>query len=364
MKNAIRMLGVAASFALASSMAMADSIAPSTYSTTLGIGESVTITKTVVISKGGPTSALVDVKFIADTTGSMGSIINSVRTNATTIMNGLSGLGEAHFGASEYGDRSDYPSYGYSVNGTKVNQVLTDNKRDVQRGITQWQANYGGDFPEANLIALKEQAQATDWREGSNRFIVQFGDAPGHEGGAYPTQAATIAALNDNNVKVIVVGTDGMNSSCGFGDCAAGQATAIAAATGGSFNVLGGGADIAQLIQDAIGSAFATYSKVSLGLVGSSGGVGVGFNPVSFTGSWDRSEDRIFTFDVTFTGMAAGTFDFGVGAFVDGGRVALETDSITVTAAPVSSVPLPGALPMLLGALGVSGSFLRRRRRS
>ncbi|WP_156913802.1 PEP-CTERM sorting domain-containing protein [Comamonas badia] len=357
MKNAIRMLGVAAGFALASSMAMADSISPETYSATLGIGESVTITKTVVISKGSPTSALLDVKFIADTTGSMGSIISTVRNNATTIMNNLSGLGDAQFGASEYKDRTD----GYT---TKVNQTLTSDTASVQAGINTWGASGGYDAPEANLIALKEQAQAADWREGSNRFIVQFGDAPGHEGGAYPTLSDTITALDGNNVKVIVVGTNGMNNSCGGSDCAAGQATAIANATGGSFNLIGGGTDIAQLIEDAIGAAFASYSNVSLGLVGSSGGVGVSFNPISYAGSYDRSEDRTFTFDVTFTGLAAGTWDFGVGAFVDGGRVALETDQITVTAAPVSSVPLPGALPMLLGALGVSGSFLRRRRRS
>lgn len=358
MKNVIRMLGVAASFALASSMAMADSISPSTYSTTLGIGESVTITKTVVISKGAPTSALVDVKFIADTTGSMGGINSTVKSNATAIMSGLSGFGDAQFGASEYKDRFDLYT-------TKVNQALTSDTSAVQAGINAWGASGGGDTPEANLIALKQQAEATDWREGSNRFIVQFGDAPGHEGGNYPTLANTITALNDNNVKVIVVGTSAMNNTCAYegNNCTGNAATTIATSTGGSFNLIGSGADIDQLIKDAIGDSFATYSNVSLGLVGSSGGVGVSFNPVSYTGSWDRSEDRVFTFDVTFTGIAAGTFDFGVGAFVDGGRVALETDSITVAAAPVSSVPLPGALPMLLGALGVSGSFLRRRRR-
>ena len=162
MKNAIRMLGVAAGFALASSMAMADSISPETYSATLGIGESVTITKTVVISKGSPTSALLDVKFIADTTGSMGGIISTVRNNATTIMNSLSGFGSAEFGVSEYGDRSDYPSYGYSVNGTKVNTPLTSTVATAQAGINTWKANYGGDTPQANPTAPQGQAEAPD----------------------------------------------------------------------------------------------------------------------------------------------------------------------------------------------------------
>lgn len=337
------------------SSAFADSISPDTFSATLGIGESVTLRKTVTISAGKPDSALVDVKFIADTTGSMGGIIGQARTNASAIMGSLSGLGDAQFGASEYKDR--YDSYI-----TKVNQALTSNTAAVQTGINQWSASGGGDTPEANLIALKQQAEATDWRTGSNRFIVQFGDAPGHENGYYPTQADTIKALTDNNVKVIVVGESSMNNSCygGTSDCAANAAKTIATATGGSFNLFGS-TDIATLIENAIGAAFSTYSSVTLGVIGGAiPGVDVAIAPVSYTGSWDRSVDRTFTFDVTFKGMLAGLHAFDIGAFVDGGLVAKESDRITVGS--VSAVPLPGALPMLLGAFGIGGSMLRRRR--
>lgn len=336
------------------SSAFADSISPDTFSATLGVGDSVTLRKTVTISAGKPDTALVDVKFIADTTGSMGGIIGAVKTNASTIMTKLSGFGGAgntQFGVSEYKDRTD--SYT-----TKVNQGLTSNTTLVQAGINQWGASGGGDTPEANLIALKQQAEAGDWRAGSNRFIVQFGDAPGHEGGTYPTLNQTITALQDNNVKVIVVGTSSMNSSCS--NCTVNAATTIATSTGGSFNTFGS-ADIAKLIEDAIGAAFSTYSSVTLGVIGGAiPGVDVAIAPVSYTGSWDRSVDRTFTFDVTFTGMLAGLHAFDIGAFVDGGLVAKESDRITVGS--VSAVPLPGALPMLLGAFGIGGSMLRRRR--
>lgn len=333
------------------SSAFADSISPDTFSATLGVGESVTLRKTVTISAGKPDTALVDVKFIADTTGSMGGIINTARTNASTIMSNLSGFGDAQFGVSEYKDRTD--SYT-----TKVNQTLTSNTTLVQTGINQWGASGGGDTPEANLIALKQQAEASDWRTGSNRFIVQFGDAPGHEGGAYPSLTDTITALQKNNVKVIVVGTSSMNSSCS--NCTVNAATTIATSTGGSFNTFGS-ADIAKLIEDAIGAAFSTYSSVTLGVIGGAiPGVDVAIAPVSYTGTWDRSVDRTFTFDVTFTGMLAGLHEFDIGAFVDGGLVAKESDRITVGS--VSAVPLPGALPMLLGAFGIGGSMLRRRR--
>ena len=60
---------------LFASTAIADSISPDSFETTLEVGDSVTITKTVTITEERPTSALVDVKFISDTTGSMGPII-------------------------------------------------------------------------------------------------------------------------------------------------------------------------------------------------------------------------------------------------------------------------------------------------
>ena len=51
---------------------LADSVSPSTYTTNLALGKSVTINKIVIINAGTPTSAKVDVFFLADTTGSMG----------------------------------------------------------------------------------------------------------------------------------------------------------------------------------------------------------------------------------------------------------------------------------------------------
>lgn len=332
--------------------ALADTISPTTFEATLAIGESVTITKTVTVTKEKPTTALVDVKFISDTTGSMGGTISDVKSKASGILTDLSGYGSLEFGVSEYRDRFD----AYT---TKVNTALTADHTVVQAAINTWSAGGGGDTPEANLIALKEQAEAGDWRAGSNRFIIQFGDAPGHEGGAYPTLADATTALTDNNVKLLVLGTAAMNAACPSegNDCTLNAATLLANATGGSFNLLGGGADIADIIAAAISEAFDTYSDVTLGVLGGGPGVDVTINPVSYAGSWDREEDREFTFEVTFTGREAGVHEFGIGAFVDRGLVATELDKITVAA-----IPLPATLPLLLGALGFGGLVLRRRR--
>ena len=89
--------------------ALADTVVPSNYATSLKAGKSVTITKTVTISAGSPTSAKVDVFFLADTTGSMGGTLASVQTGAAAIMAGIAGLGDVAYGVGEYKDDGATP---------------------------------------------------------------------------------------------------------------------------------------------------------------------------------------------------------------------------------------------------------------
>src|SRR3954463_6367939 len=76
-----------------SSTAFADSISPTSFSATLGVGDSTTIHKTVTVTAGTPTSSKVDVFFLADTTGSMGSVLSAVQSSAASIMSSAAGLG-------------------------------------------------------------------------------------------------------------------------------------------------------------------------------------------------------------------------------------------------------------------------------
>jgi hypothetical protein len=73
-------------------------------------------------------------------------------------------------------------------------------------------------------------------------------------------------------------------------------------------------------------------------------------------GSYDRSVDRTFEFDVTFTRLAAGDKSFSTFALVDGGAVATESDRFGGAA----DVPAPASL-LLLGA-DWSGLGVARRR--
>jgi hypothetical protein len=376
MHHKLKALGLALVIALVPGLALADTISPDTFETTLDVGESTTITKTVTVSEGRPTTAKVDVFFLADTTGSMSGQIAAARANATDIMNNLSSLGDVWFGAGNYGDITD-PVFTY-----RQDAALSSSQATAQAGIDTWTAFSGGDFPEANLIALERVAREEAWRDGSKRIIVTFGDAPGHIGrlddepdafGNFITSSETnaIAELVGNDIIVHLGNTTGDDPTSGMnaaaGGAAAGQANRIAAATDGSVFELGSsGEDIADLIIAAIEASFADYSEVSL-MVNAVPGVDVEVSPLAYNGEYDRSEERTFDFEVTFTGVTPGIHEFTIDALVDGGIVGTENDIITVRGdvPPPSAVPLPAALPLYGAGMAILGFIgWRKRRRS
>jgi hypothetical protein len=343
-----------------SGVARADSISPSSYSATLAVGEVSTITKTVTISAGRPSSALVDVLFLTDTTGSMSPSIAGVRSQFAGIVTDLSALGNVAFGSAQYKDVGDSPLY-------QLTQNLTTNTSLVQTAINGYSATGGGDTPEAGLYSL-DQAAGAGWRAGSTRFIVWTGDAPSHDKLFGVDETIALAALNAANIHVI-----GLNQPSGPGlnaastgtqtgavgdlpNASAGQATFITSGTGGQFFATATASDIENIVKTAITSSFNTYSQVCLDSSAAPAGVGVAHAPC-ITGSFDRSIDRTFNFLTSFTGLAGGTYDFGINAMVDGGIVATELDHIVV-----SSIPEPGTWGMLALGLGVVGFVARRRR--
>jgi len=117
----------------------------------------------------------------------------------------------------------------------------------------------------------------------------------------------------------------------------------------------------AAVTSNALAASFSTYSEVALDVSGAPPGVTVATTgPIR--GSFERSVQRSFGFDVTFTGAVPGTYSFGVDALVDKVGVARESDRITVTGGNVPAVPEPNAVALFAIGLGLTGGSLRRRR--
>jgi hypothetical protein len=322
--------------------ALADSISPPTYSNnTLAIGDSVTVHKTLTVNAGAPTTTLADVFFLADTTGSMGGAIGSVAASASSILSSTTGIGNVQWGVGEYRDFGDVFVY-------RLDTAITANTAAVQNGINMWSASGGGDYPEAQLYGLYQLSTqaATGWRPGSARILVWMGDSPGHDPSGGITEAMATSALVNDGIKVLAVNMSTLD--------AYGQASRITAATGGHLYNGVSTSSIVSTILGAITTAFTTYSSVSLDLTGVGPDITATSTP-GFTGSFDRSVDRTFDFDVTFTRTGAGVDTFNIYGLVDRARVATEVDTFGGT------VPEPGSILFLVTVVAGIGTALRRR---
>ena len=314
---------------------LADTVVPSSYATSLNMGKSVTITKTVTVNAGGPTTAKVDVFFLADTTASMYGTLAAVQAGAAAIMTSVSGLGDVAYGVGEYKDFDlIYPDpFVY-----KMNQNITADKTKVQTGIDAWVASGGFDWEEGQLYALYQVANTVSWRDGATRIIIWFGDAPGHDPAGPPPGVSEVAATNAlvaKTIKVMALDVGLLNFT--------GQAQSIATATNGKYYSSINVDQIVTDIQNAIIRSFDTYSTVSLGTSLVPPGLTVNISPPSYTGAFDRSIDRSFSFAVTFTAVSPGSYHFSIPVLVDLGIMATEQDDILVGG--LLGFPLPGYTP-------------------
>ena len=133
-----------------------------------------------------------DVLFAIDVSGSMSSVLNTVKDKATCIMNEIRSIApDSRFGLVSF---IDYPGYysccGYNDNyGASgdypyaLNQSLTDDISAVASAINALSLGKGEDGPESYVRVLYEAGNnlSIGWREDAVKILMVFGDAPVHD---------------------------------------------------------------------------------------------------------------------------------------------------------------------------------------
>jgi hypothetical protein len=194
-----------------------------------------------------PAAAMVDVVWLIDRTGSMGGVIDSIKTNILSFTGELAATGiDYRLGLVTFVDEPPDPlfNYGFSTSDAGF-QTWID-------GIT---IGGGGDAPENDLEAVLS-ADGMAWRPGAARVMILVTDAPVHVAGdaaAYThTLAEVVTVLNASgtvlhtishsfcgsaatNPVELATGTGGMSyplSSADWDDLLSKLGTSVAAFTG------------------------------------------------------------------------------------------------------------------------------------
>lgn len=134
-------------------------------------------------SKDTSTDGMLDMVIAFDTTGSMSSYIDAVKTHVTELIPKLfSSNPNLRLGVVAFGDYCDMPSkdnFGYAY------QVLdlTDDADKVIDFVKSAQNTGGGDSDEFYELVIKKITEETSWREGSTRAVLLIADADPHEVG-------------------------------------------------------------------------------------------------------------------------------------------------------------------------------------
>ncbi len=353
-------LGVGASRPIAAA-GIGASIDPTSNDLVLELGDTETEIVTVTIPPNAGVSKA-DVYLLADTTGSMGSIINAVKAGANAILGADYGPIDIAFGVGNY---KDLPA----TNPPFVHQLDPDtNAAAITAAINTWAASGGGDTPEGQLFALNALAEAPGgtigWRADSKRIIVWFGDAPGHDPicaaisglGFDITEASATAKLvaggGGDGITVLAISTDtgvvgalngdptaggDYGGTCGIGG-APNQATRITAATGGQHVSGINAAAIVDTIIDLIEAAVLAIKEVKLVPTAAIAPFVEAISPASY-GPLSGKETHVLPFKVSWRGVKPcadedAVFKGGLNVVADDVVIARKVVTITVPACP------------------------------
>ncbi len=354
MKNQSILSGAAA--LLLSGAASAATYAPPSVSASMDVGQTLVFNGVVTLPSGG--ASQVDVFFLIDDTGSMGSIINNAKTGAAAIMNALPAT--YRYGVASYdGD----PIEGVSAaNAFNRRTDLTLNRTTIQTGLNAITAGGGGDFPEAGYYALKQTADTSSWAAASQRLIVQFGDATSHN--ETVNKGQVISALGAVGAKLIAFNSGAaggaMDGSYGSEPAGSHQSTDIVAAVGGkvinNFASLSA-AQFADAVAAEITSA-TSFLDLVFGHTFGGSGLGISIACTDALGCNNVEAGAARSFAVTVNAVQAGSYNFDL---FTRGLSEVQPYAINVGGA-IDPVPEPETYALMLAGLGVVGLAARRRR--
>jgi hypothetical protein len=331
-------------------------IAPDVNLLTLEPGE--TLDETLVVTvPANPKPAKADIYFLADTTGSMGSILAAVQSGATSMLSALAATGaDLAFGVGNYKDFLSGDPFAFQ------NQLgPTATPASVVAAISAWSASGGGDLPEAAFFALHKLAEppggSIGWRAGSKRIIVWFGDAASHDPicaaasglSVDITEASVTAALQAENMIILAISTTtpGLDTdpasgggsytgTCGPEGGTPGQATRIAGATGGQIKMGIDPTDIVSTIVDLVKSAVTSINNVKLVPSPEIAPFVTSITPAGGYGPLASDKEHRLEFKVLLTGVPCKNepqhFSGTIDVVADGAAVARKVVRITVPA--------------------------------
>ena len=347
--------------AMAPSMAPLAPITIAPDTNTLVLNPTDTLDETLIVTvpkNAGPAKA--DVYFLADTTGSMDSILQAVKNGANNVLATLGALGvDLAFGVGNYKDFRSGDPYCFAHQVSPTNMAAT-----VTAAINTWTASGGGDLVEGAFFALDNLAAAPGgaigWRTGAKRIIVWFGDAAAHDpicpaasGQAVAiTEGSVTAKLAAQGIVVLAIstatpgldadpkiGAGGYVAVCGPPGGMAGQATRIAAATSGNFVTGINPGNIANTIISLVSGAIGAIQNIKLVPSASIAPFVTSITPAAGYGPLAGDTEHTLKFEVRFHGIACKPE-----AQVVGGSIDVVADSVVVAAKRVQ-ITVPACAP-------------------
>lgn len=388
------------------SAVFAGSLTPASYQQTIRLNQTASVNKTVTINSTdvpdvvNTTTTTVnnkyDILFLADNTGSMGTAIGNVQTNARALLQQLStSYNDVQFGVARYyGDPKEYLvrvttpgtlantvtrkwtrtsitgsgssrvyNYTYTVTGMGINEsynqsystdygsiinqyyqldpnaatkayqlqerVNGGNVNDAIAAINNWEANGGGDLPEANMFALHQAATSggatdgglstgynTQWRADAKKIIVWFGDASSHE--FTVNKAEAIRELTSKGITVVAINASNTTTSLTTGINTDSQASSIATATNGEYAAVYS-SNLTDSMMSLIGDAVSnmptqTTTPGTIDLVfesqGNTNGITVTYTCTDERGCNNVPGNQSRTFKMDVTGNTVGQYNF------------------------------------------------------